>query len=73
MYAANNTEVYNGFDINTGKTSDVLSESNFLVDHLETKLWAIKLATDVAVTILRIDHIIMSKPAGGPKMKQNQG
>jgi len=49
----------------------VLTDNNFLVDHLETKLWSIKLATDVAITILRIDHIIMSKPAGGPKMKNN--
>lgn len=73
MYAANNGDVFHGFDIHTGKTKDVFAEGNFLVDHLETKLWSIKLATDVAITILRIDHIIMSKPAGGPKMKQNQG
>jgi len=50
---------------------DVFAEKSFIVDHLETKLWSIKLATDAAITILRIDHIIMSKPAGGPKMKQN--
>lgn len=50
---------------------DVFSEHSFIVDHLESKLWSIKLATDAAVTILRIDHIIMSKPAGGPKPKTN--
>jgi len=71
LHAANNSTVFNGFNINTGKASDVLSDTNYLVDHLETKLWSIKLATDVAITILRIDHIIMSKPAGGPKMKKN--
>lgn len=37
-------------------------------DHLKTKWWAIKLATDAAVTILRVDQIIVAKPAGGPKM-----
>lgn len=39
---------------------------------MRTKWWAIKLATDAAVTILRVDQIIISKPAGGPKM-QPQG
>jgi T-complex protein 1 subunit theta len=32
-----------------------------------TKWWAIKLAADAAVTVLRVDQIIMSKQAGGPK------
>ena len=31
------------------------------------KHWAIKLATNAAVTVLRVDQIIMAKPAGGPK------
>ncbi|TKC42995.1 hypothetical protein EI555_016393, partial [Monodon monoceros] len=31
------------------------------------KYWAIKLATNAAVTVLRVDQIIMAKPAGGPK------
>jgi len=34
---------------------------------LAAKSWAIKLATDAAVTILSVDQIIMSRPAGGPK------
>lgn len=71
MHATNNEDTYNGFDIDNGKTRDVYSDKLFIADHLETKLWSIKLATDAAVTILRIDHIIMSKPAGGPKMKKN--
>lgn len=29
--------------------------------------WAIKLATDAVVTVLRVDQIIMAKQAGGPK------
>lgn len=39
-------------------------------DHYLTKMWALKLATDAALTVLRVDHIIMSKPAGGPKMRK---
>ncbi|XP_057601179.1 T-complex protein 1 subunit theta-like [Hippopotamus amphibius kiboko] len=31
------------------------------------KYWAIKLATNAAVTVLRVDQIIMAKPAGRPK------
>jgi T-complex protein 1 subunit theta len=36
-------------------------------DILSTKLSALKLAVDAVITILKIDQIIMSKPAGGPK------
>lgn len=70
LHASNLGETMSGFDLDTGKGIDVWG-GNFIADHLETKLWAIKLATDAAVTILRIDHIIMSKPAGGPKMQKN--
>ena len=31
------------------------------------------LATDAAVTVLRVDQIIMSKPAGGPKAPEQGG
>jgi len=72
LHAVNNGEDNFGFNIDTGKGFNVFDTPSFIVDHLETKLWSIKLATDSAVTILRIDHIIMSKPAGGPKMKQGQ-
>jgi T-complex protein 1 subunit theta len=37
-----------------------------------TKHSAIKLAADCAVTILRVDQIIMAKPAGGPKIPKGQ-
>jgi T-complex protein 1 subunit theta len=39
-----------------------------ILDVLSAKSWAIKLATDAALTILSVDQIIMSKPAGGPKV-----
>ena len=39
-----------------------------ILDALSCKYWALKLSTDAALTLLRVDQIIMSKPAGGPKM-----
>lgn len=44
-----------------------------LLDVLMAKSNALKLAYTTAVTILRVDQIIMSKPAGGPKAPQKQG
>jgi len=38
-----------------------------IFDLHSTKWWALKLATEAAVTVLRIDQIIMAKMAGGPK------
>ena len=40
-----------------------------IYDHLKTKEWALKLATDAAITILKVDQIIIAKPSGGPKFK----
>lgn len=42
-------------------------------DNLGSKLNAIRLAAYVVLTILRIDQIIVAKPAGGPKPKENKG
>lgn len=38
-----------------------------IIDLLVTKESAIRLAVDAALTVLRVDQIIMSKAAGGPK------
>lgn len=56
-----------GFDIEGegAAVKDVL-ESGILDTYLG-KYWGIKLATNAAVTVLRVDQIIMAKPAGGPK------
>jgi T-complex protein 1 subunit theta len=40
---------------------------NGVLDHLETKKWAIKFAVDAVLTVLKVDQIIVAKPAGGPK------
>jgi len=43
-----------------------------IVDLYLNKYWALKFATSAACTVLRVDQIIMAKPAGGPKAKQNK-
>ena len=57
-----------GVDSNDGKVKDCKEASIF--DSLEAKSWAIKLTIDVVLTILKVDQIIMAKPAGGPNMNQ---
>lgn len=37
-----------------------------IFDHHLMKQWAIRLGTDAALTVLRVDQIIMARPAGGP-------
>merc|ERR1719174_36053 len=44
-----------------------------VLDLLHTKREAIKMAADAAITVLRVDQIIMSKPAGGPKVPDQGG
>merc|ERR1719331_1373923 len=51
-----------GIDINALKAGDC-----GVLDLLATKKEALKLAAEAAITVLRVDSIIMSKPAGGPK------
>lgn len=43
-----------------------------IVDPIALKIWGIRLATDVAVTVLRVDQIIVAKQAGGPKPRNDQ-
>lgn len=70
MYAAHEGENPErlGLDINTGKVGDMLEAG--VLDLYSAKHMAIKLATDVAITILRVDKIIQAKPAGGPSFKK---
>ena len=66
LYAAHQKgEKDAGLDIESG---EVVSVSKLGVyDLLSTKTNAIRLATNTALTVLRISQIIMSKPSGGPK------
>lgn len=59
-----------GIDVTDGKVKDAVEASIF--DSLESKSWALKLAFDVVLTLLKVDQIIMSKPAGGPNAKANE-
>ena len=49
------------------------SEELEVYDNKQTKLDAIELAATAACTLLKIDQIILAKPAGGPKPKGNSG
>jgi T-complex protein 1 subunit theta len=54
-----------GVDIDSEEPKDVVHAG--ILDLYLTKFWAIKLASDAAVTVLSVDQIIMAKQAGGPK------
>ena len=56
-----------GVDVDGGETKDTAAAG--ILDCLAVKASAIKLAAETAITILRVDQIIMSKQAGGPKPK----
>ena len=60
-----------GVDVLNSKLSN--SSELGVYENTACKINALKLATHAAVTILRIDQIIVSKPAGGPKPKENKG
>jgi len=69
MYAAHKAgKTGVGIDVVNSGTGDC-----GVLDLLHTKREAIKMATDAAVTVLRVDQIIMSKPAGGPKAPAQGG
>jgi len=53
--------------VTTSSGNASLQATNPIFDSLAVKECAIRLAYDAAVTVLRVDQIIMSKAAGGPK------
>uniref|UniRef100_A0A8C5DEM2 T-complex protein 1 subunit theta n=1 Tax=Gouania willdenowi TaxID=441366 RepID=A0A8C5DEM2_GOUWI len=62
-----------GYDIEAeGPALKDMLESGIVEPYL-VKYWGIKLATNAAVTVLRVDQIIMAKAAGGPKAPQQRG
>ncbi|XP_050244864.1 T-complex protein 1 subunit theta [Quercus robur] len=68
-HASGNSKV--GIDLEEGVCKDV---STLCVwDLYITKFFALKYAADAACTVLRVDQIIMAKPAGGPKRDQPAG
>ncbi|KAK9671678.1 hypothetical protein RND81_12G047400 [Saponaria officinalis] len=65
-HSTGNTKV--GIDLVDGSCKDV-SVLDVWDLHI-TKFFALKYAADAACTVLRVDQIIMSKPAGGPRRDQ---
>lgn len=53
MYAGAAKDSYHGVDVNDGKVKDC-NEAQ-IWDCLDTKTWALKLASDVVITILKVD------------------
>ena len=70
LYSDGARSPFIGIDVEDGKVKDMKEKE--IYDSLETKSWAIKLAMDAVITILRVDQIIMSKPSGGPKPRAPQ-
>lgn len=67
LYAQHSGEGQNTcIDVDTGDLFD--AKENGFFDHLVGKKHAIKLATDAALNILKIDQILMVKSAEGPKV-----
>jgi T-complex protein 1 subunit theta len=66
LYAAHSKgNTHDGIDVFEGGIKNAVEMG--VVDLLAGKYSAIHLSTESAVTILRVDQIIMAKPAGGPK------
>ncbi|KAI9364428.1 chaperonin Cpn60/TCP-1 family [Zopfochytrium polystomum] len=73
LYAAHQAGQTNvGVNIESDDNGVFDTKEHRIFDSLPVKQMAIKLATHAAVTVLSVDHIIMSKPAGGPKVKENK-
>ncbi|CAL1711712.1 unnamed protein product [Somion occarium] len=62
-----------GVDIEEESDGTLDAAEHKIFDSFSAKQWAIKLATEAATSVLSVDSIIMSKPAGGPKIPQQAG
>lgn len=73
LYAAHQEgQTAAGVDIDNNDDSGVVSATKAgVLDALAAKTWAIKYATGAAISVLNVDSIIMSKPAGIKAPKQN--
>ncbi|XP_037455290.1 T-complex protein 1 subunit theta-like [Triticum dicoccoides] len=68
-HAAGNVKV--GIDLKDGACKDASSMK--IWDLYITKSFALKYSADVVCTVLRVDQIIMAKPAGGPRPPKQGG
>lgn len=73
LYAQHaNGNINYGVDVDNGTVYDVLKCNHPVYDSYATKENAFRLALDAVITILKVDQLIMSKPAGGPKPRSQQ-
>jgi T-complex protein 1 subunit theta len=63
-HATAGVDIEGGLDGTSDNSSGILMD-NHVCDILATKLSAFRLAVDAALTVLKVDQIIMSKPARG--------
>ena len=57
-----------------GRLKDAVGDAKAkgIYDHLGSKIWALRLAMDAVLTVLRIQHIIVAKQAGGPRAPKGE-
>ena len=57
-----------------GRSKDAVADAvaKGIYDHLGSKTWALRLAMDAVLTVLRIQHIIVAKQAGGPRAPKGE-
>jgi len=75
MYAAHaKGETGAGIDVDSVSGSKLCNAGEAgILDHLESKKWALRFVVDAVLTILSVDQIIMAKQAGGPKTDRAPG
>ena len=71
LYSSRRFDIHSLLQAETDGT--LRSDQHKIYDSLAAKTWAIRLATEAANSVLSVDSIIMSKPAGGPKVPQQAG
>jgi len=73
LYAAHaKGESSTGVDVESGNLLVNAAEKEIL-DHAESKRWALRFTLDAVLTVLQVDQIIMAKQAGGPKGGEGGG
>lgn len=74
LYAAHQDNKQNsGVDVEAGVPAVKDAVEANILELYSTKYWGLKFATVAACTVLSVDQIIMAKPAGGPKPRENKG
>merc|ERR1719423_588369 len=75
LYAEHQYEggVRMGYDVESSGVATCDAQLKGILDLFLVKWWGLKFATNAASTVLKVDEIIMAKPAGGPKPQKKAG